>query len=75
MRVAVSNLTCVTKISPSDANFLLVEFINSESVFAKLISQGIVVRNRGSQIKNCLRITIGTKDENEKLLNVLNEIE
>ena len=75
MRVAVSNLTCVTKIFPSDANFLLVEFINSESVFAKLISQGIVVRNRGSQIKNCLRITIGTKDENEKLLNVLNEIE
>ena len=75
LRVAVSNLTCVTKISPSDANFLLVEFINSESVFAKLISQGIVVRNRGSQIKNCLRITIGTKDENEKLLNVLNEIE
>ncbi|PHR73591.1 MAG: histidinol-phosphate transaminase [Lutibacter sp.] len=74
LRIALSNLTCVNKIFPSDANFLLVEFTDSQLVFAELISKGIVVRNRNSQIKNCLRITIGTKRENEKLMNVLNEI-
>lgn len=74
LRIALSNLNCVTKIFPSDANFLLVEFIDSESIFTELISQGIVVRNRSSQIRNCLRITIGTNEENEKLMNVLNEI-
>ena len=74
LRIALSNLTCVNKIFPSDANFLLVEFIDSESIFTELISQGIVVRNRGSQIKNCLRITIGTNEENEKLMNVLTDI-
>ena len=74
LRIALSNLTCVTKIFPSDANFLLVEFTDSNSIFESLIKQGIVVRNRSSQIKNCLRITIGTNEENEKLMNVLNEI-
>jgi histidinol-phosphate aminotransferase len=75
LRIALSNLLFVQKIYPSDANFLLVEFSDSDTVFKELISQGIVVRNRSSQIKNCLRITIGTREENEKLMSVLNEIE
>ncbi len=74
LRIALSNLLSVEKIYPSDANFLLVEFTDSDSVFKELISQGIVVRNRSSQIKNCLRVTIGSKEENEKLMSVLNEI-
>jgi histidinol-phosphate aminotransferase len=74
LRIALSNLLSVEKIYPSDANFLLVEFSDSDSIFEKLIKQGIVIRNRSSQIKNCLRITIGTKEENEKLMSVLNEI-
>ncbi len=74
LRIALLNLLFVQKIYPSDANFLLVEFEDSESIFTQLIGKGIVVRNRNSQVKNCLRITIGTAEENQKLLNVLNEI-
>lgn len=68
-------LNNVVNIYKSDANFLLVKFINSEFVFEKLINSGIIVRNRNSHIKNCLRITVGTQEENKQLLNVLKEIQ
>lgn len=74
LRIALSNLQSVKKIFPSDANFLLVEFKDAQLIFKQLIANGIVVRNRTSQIKNCLRISIGTADENQKLINVLKEI-
>lgn len=74
LRIALSNLQSVKKIFPSDANFLLVEFKDAQLIFKQLIANGIVVRNRSSQVKNCLRISIGTTEENEKLMNVLKEI-
>ena len=66
----------VETIYPSDANFLLVKFSNSEFVFKELQKRGIIVRNRSQQIlcENCLRITVGTEDENKKLISNLKEI-
>lgn len=63
----------VLKVYPSSANFLLVKVENADDLYNKLRSIGIIVRNRSKEplCENCLRITIGTKDENVLLLNAL----
>jgi histidinol-phosphate aminotransferase len=67
----LSELDEVIKIYPSDANFLLVEFKNANEIYEKLIRHNIIVRNRNSIIKNCIRITVGTTEENKQLINTL----
>jgi len=65
----------VQKIYPSDTNFLLVKFEDTSEVFQYLINQKIIVRDR-SNLELCegtLRITAGTRTENEKFLNALNQ--
>lgn len=62
----------VTKIYPSDANFLLVEMTNADKIYHHLIEQNIITRNRSTVVKNCLRITVGTEEENLALINALN---
>jgi len=64
----------VTKIYPTDANFILLEIENASDVYLKLISKGIVVRNRSKIIQNTLRISIGTETENNFLLTELNKL-
>jgi histidinol-phosphate aminotransferase len=68
-------LKFVEHIFPSDANFILVQFSNSNLVFNALLKAGIVVRNRATQVENCLRITVGTKKENNQLLKILKDIQ
>jgi len=70
----LNEIEVVEHIFPSDANFLLVKFRDAEYIFRKLISKGIIVRDRQSEIPGCLRITIGTPDENDKLLYALNNL-
>lgn len=65
------SLKIVRKIYPSDANFLLVEVDNAKEVYSKLISKQIIIRNRDSVIKNCIRITVGSEEENAILLSAL----
>lgn len=64
----------VKKIFPSDANFLLVEVENANELYSKLIAQKIIIRNRNTVVPNCVRITIGTSEENKKLVNALKTI-
>ena len=64
----------VVKIFPSDANFFLVEFKDAEKVYQKLQNANILTSLRHPALKNCLRISVGTAEENSKLLNVLSEI-
>ena len=66
-------LPCVVKLFPSDANFLLVRVGNADELYHYLAQKGIIVRNRSRELhcENCLRITIGSKDENDKLLAAL----
>lgn len=63
----------VLKIYPSEANFILVKTTDALRLYDHLIQQQIVVRNRSnvSLCEGCLRITIGTELENEKLINSL----
>ena len=65
----------VLKIFPSDANFLLVRFKNPGKLYAYLITKRIIVRDRSraSLCEGCLRITIGTKAENDILLKAMEE--
>lgn len=70
----LSVLKGIRKIYPSDANFLLVEVENPDELYEKLIQRKIIIRNRNSVIKNCVRISVGTPEENQELLNALKEI-
>ncbi|GGH68045.1 histidinol-phosphate aminotransferase [Filimonas zeae] len=66
----------VEKVYPSDANFLLVKMKDARGIYNKLLEQGIVVRDR-SNVKlceDCLRITIGTEQENTTLVDALNNL-
>ncbi|MGM5631508.1 histidinol-phosphate transaminase [Apibacter raozihei] len=74
IRQELEKLSMVTKIFPSDTNFFLVEFTDANQVFQKLLDQAIVVRNQSSKIKNCLRITVGSPEENEKLIAALKKL-
>lgn len=65
----------IKRIYPSETNFILVEVEDAHEIYQYLISKNIVVRNRTSVIKNCLRITIGTKEENNELIQNLKNIE
>lgn len=68
-------LSLTEKIYPTDANFILVKVKDADMIYKILVDNGIVVRNRNSVIKNCLRITIGKRDENNKLIEALKKIE
>ena len=70
---ALAELPIVLKVFPTDANFVLVKVTEADRIYRYLIEQGIVVRNRTrvQLCKDCLRITIGTRQENNELLGAL----
>jgi histidinol-phosphate aminotransferase len=67
----LKKLDIVKKVYPSDANFILIEVSNADNIYNKLVSKKIIIRNRNKVIDNCLRITIGSPEENKKLINEL----
>lgn len=66
-------LKLVFTVYPSDANFLLVKMTNANEVYKYLIDEGIIVRNRSKEpnCESCLRITVGSEEENQKLIQTL----
>jgi histidinol-phosphate aminotransferase len=70
----LSEMDLAEKVYPSDANFLLVKVKNSSYIYNALVNKNIIIRNRSNVIKNCLRITIGKRNENDKLINALREM-
>ena len=70
------DLDIVKRVYTSDANFLLVEVDGANAVYKYLIDEKIVVRNRNNVelCEGCLRITVGTPDENERLLAALGSL-
>lgn len=71
---ALEKIPFVEKIYPSDANFLLVKVKDATKIYNTLVDLRVIIRNRDAVIKNCIRITIGTKKENEKLIKSLKKI-
>ena len=76
LRMKLETLDRVVKVHPSDANFLLAEIKNAHQLYLDLIGQKVIVRDRSRVVlcNNGLRITVGTKNENEQLLAVLKSI-
>ena len=73
----LSQLKSVENVYPSDANFLLVKMKEATVVFDALVDHQVVVRDRSrvQLCEECLRITVGTEEENQKLLDILKTIE
>jgi histidinol-phosphate aminotransferase len=67
------DLKYVEKIYPTEANFILIKVDDANKRYDELIAKGIVIRNRTTQplCENCLRLTIGTEEENKKLIEAL----
>ena len=72
---AFQSLTICEKVYPTDANFFLAKVTNAQSIYEYLVKQGIIVRNRTrvQLCKDCLRITIGNRNENAELLGALRQ--
>jgi len=71
--IELDGLIFVKMIYPSDANFVLVKVDDADALYLYLTENEIVVRNRSKEpgCENCLRISIGTPEENKNLLSVL----
>ncbi len=71
---ALSKLGFVERVYPSDANFLLVRVDDPSAIYKYLVRGGVIVRDRSrmTHCSGCLRITVGTAEENERLLELLN---
>jgi histidinol-phosphate aminotransferase len=67
-------LAVVLKIYPSDANFLLVEMSDANKIYNELVNQKVITRNRHSIVKNCIRITVGSPEENQILIEALKRL-
>jgi histidinol-phosphate aminotransferase len=63
----------VKELIPSEANFFLARFDDPDDVYTYLAEEGIIVRNRSNQLhcEGCLRITVGTHEENKILCEAL----
>ncbi len=73
---ALNTIAFVEKVYPSDANFVLAKVDDANARYNQLIENGVVVRNRSTQphCENTLRFTIGTEEENNRLIAILNKI-
>lgn len=69
----LQELPIVKQVYPTSANFVLVRVTDANAIYHYLVDKGIIVRNRNrvALCDNCLRITIGTKEENSELLGAL----
>ncbi|WP_287641783.1 histidinol-phosphate transaminase [Bacteroides sp.] len=73
LEAAFAKLPCTVKMYPSNANFFLARVTDAVKIYNYLVGQGIIVRNRHSVTLcgNCLRVTVGTRIENNKLIEAL----
>jgi len=70
----LETINCIKKIYPSNANFFLIQFENVDKVYRKLLENEILTSKRSPQIPDCIRINVGNREENNKLINVLKSI-
>jgi histidinol-phosphate aminotransferase len=72
----LKNVNFVQNVFPTDANFVLIKVDDANKRYDQILEKGVVIRNRAKEplCDNCLRITIGTKEENEKLIEVLKSL-
>ncbi|RZK08266.1 MAG: histidinol-phosphate transaminase, partial [Flavobacterium sp.] len=74
LKRALSKIDFVIGIYPSETNFLLIKVTDAAAIYNQLLDAKIIIRNRDKVVKNCLRITIGTPEENSVLIATLRAI-
>jgi len=72
----LTHIPFVKKVYPSDANFVLAKVDDANKRYNQLIENGVVARNRTTQplCEDCLRFTVGTQNENQTLIKILNQL-
>lgn len=77
LKLELNTLESVLTIYPSDANFILVKTIKPKEIYQFMVNRGIIIRDRSKVelCEGCLRITIGTPNENELLIETLKNFE
>ncbi|WLI77658.1 histidinol-phosphate transaminase [Kosakonia sp. H02] len=70
---ALREIACVEQVFDSETNYILVRFTASSAVFKSLWDQGIILRDQNKQpsLSGCLRITIGTREESQRVIDAL----
>jgi len=77
MLEAFRQLPICQKVYPTDANFFLTQVTDAQAIYDYLVKKGIIVRNRTrvQLCHNCLRITVGTRNENNELIGALRQFQ
>ena len=75
MEKTLSAMKGILEVFPSEANFLLVRVADATALYSYLLTQDVIVRNRTKEYlcENCLRLTIGTTEENNRLMESIQE--
>ncbi|MEF3921840.1 aminotransferase class I/II-fold pyridoxal phosphate-dependent enzyme, partial [Escherichia coli] len=70
----LDGIPCVEQVFNSETNYILVRIKASSAVFKSLWDQGIILRDQNKQpsLSGCLRITIGTREESQRVIDALN---
>lgn len=73
LQEALASCRAVEKVFPSDANFLLMRVKDAKKLYSQLLQAKVIVRDRSSQpmCSECLRVTVGTPEENERMLDIV----
>lgn len=74
LTAALPKLPAVKRVWPSDANYLLVEVADAAKAMTAGRAAGVIWRDRGKDVSNCIRITVGTAEENNATLEVLSRV-
>ncbi|GAA4282048.1 histidinol-phosphate transaminase [Gaetbulibacter aestuarii] len=76
LKIVLKNIPFISKIYPSDANFLLVKVDDATKRYQQLLKLGIVTRNRTNEVgcENCLRLTVGTAEENKRIIEAFKSL-
>jgi histidinol-phosphate aminotransferase len=76
LKERLTKLSVTLQVHPSDANFLLVKVSDAKGIYNDLVKKGIIVRDRSNVIlcDDCIRITVGTKEENRILIEALERL-
>jgi len=74
LAINLRKLSIIEKVFPSDSNFLLVKTKNPDLIYSMLVENRIIVRNRNKLITGCIRITVGNRNENNRLMQFLRTI-
>ena len=74
LRTALADYSFVSKVWPSDANFLLIRVADAPRIMRGCAEHNVLLRHFGGELDDCIRISVGSRDENEALLRALDSL-